>query len=229
MALDLSSNGRTLRVDTSIQDSTGVEREVQIDEILEIARNGIEKVEKSGKPSAEQAIRTRATLIKTMGLAGLRNSAAVPKYVPPEIDILHNIEEAKQMTALQFIQAVATGGKWDFKQGGRHREYEDFGNWHFGIVTKAWATSHFGLGSNERTENELLRNLVERGAGAYQIWSGTSKPEWSWPGGVYPHGDDPNDQENLINGWETETLRENTANVDTGTPLDLHEIWTHSF
>jgi hypothetical protein len=39
-----------------------------------------------------------------------------------------------------------------------------------------------------------------RGAGAYQIYSGTSRPEWGKPCGDSPYSDDPNDYQWINEG-----------------------------
>ncbi len=88
-----------------------------------------------------------------------------------------NIEEARNMSIWAFYNAVKTGGDWDYKQLGP--EYEDFGNYNYGVVGSAAGFS----------EGEL-----ERAAGAYQIYQGRSQDDWGWPWGNSPYGDDPKDQ-----------------------------------
>ena len=70
--------------------------------------------------------------------------------------------------------------------------YEDFGNFHYGIVGRAF-------GFSERT---LLRE-----AGRAQQAAGTSRKEWGSPGwrinpwgGEGSYGDDPKDQEMIREG-----------------------------
>jgi RHS repeat-associated protein len=79
-----------------------------------------------------------------------------------------------------------TLGPGSFKARGR-REYENFGNFHFGIVCAAnpWIPWDYCL----------------REAGRGQIDARTSRPEWGDPGslwnpfgGTRPYGDDPRDQ-----------------------------------
>ena len=80
---------------------------------------------------------------------------------PPEcivpFDVAINIEEAKNMTVMQYVNAVRTGGKWDYKQ--YDRRYENLGNYNFGLTAKARGYSRF---------------TIRTGAGIYQILSGTS-------------------------------------------------------
>jgi hypothetical protein len=100
-----------------------------------------------------------------------------PKNIPPGVNMEQNVREAQKMSPLDFYNAVKSGGKWDYKTQGK--QYEDFGNYNFGMTGRA-------TGFSEDT--------LKRGAGAYQIKSGTSNPQWGWPWGKSPYGDDPNDQ-----------------------------------
>ena len=100
-----------------------------------------------------------------------------PKNIPPGVNMEQNVREAQKMSPLDFYNAVKSGGKWDYKTQGK--QYEDFGNYNFGMTGRA-------TGFSEDT--------LKRGAGAYQIYSGTSNPQWGWPWGNSPYGDDPNDQ-----------------------------------
>ncbi len=132
----------------------------------------------------------------------------IPQNVPYDFSYSQNIREASSMSAWDLIKAVKTGGRWDYKRGG-HKEHEDFGNWHFGVVTRAWSDSFISRGLFEQSDNAFLRNIVQRGAGFYQQFSsGTSDSDWSWFLARYPYGDDPNDQRFIISGWETERKRQ---------------------
>lgn len=108
---------------------------------------------------------------------------------PPGVDIGKNIEEAKNMSPLEFQEAVKSGGKWDYKRLGK--QYEDFGNYNFGVTGRAC-----GFGPE----------TLKRGAGAYQIYSGTSDPSFGSPwdlGSGSSYGDDPTDQANIGGGiWD---------------------------
>lgn len=95
------------------------------------------------------------------------------------------------MDIFDFVNAVKTGGKWDFKQYGA--KYEDFGNYHFGIVAK-------GFGFD--------KEFSLRGAGAYQnltdlkrIMKGKSRIGDGCFLGGEPYGDDPNDQKWIKEGF----------------------------
>ena len=89
------------------------------------------------------------------------------------------------MSPIDFYNAVKSGGPWDYKALDPTL-YEDFGNYNYGLTGRASGWS----------ENTLLR-----AAGAYQYWSRTSTgPNWSWPLGKYPYGDDPKDQKWILEG-----------------------------
>lgn len=113
----------------------------------------------------------------------------IPEKVPPDVNIVANINAASRMTLKQFYDAVRNKGVWDYKQ--LSRQYQEFGNWHFGIVAKAY-------GFPER--------IARMGAGAAQMLAGTS------PRGFFSFetlmndpnfGDDPFDQEMIELGFET--------------------------
>jgi hypothetical protein len=85
---------------------------------------------------------------------------------------------------------VRNKGPWDFKQQGR--QYQEFGNYHYGLV-----------GSAAGFPDELLL----RAAGWAPMRAGTSADTWQsapfldqlqpfmpWPWGRPPYGDDPMDQ-----------------------------------
>lgn len=108
----------------------------------------------------------------------------------------------------ETIYGLANDGKTQFLFQGQNMESQDVGNHHFGVVAKA-----YGL----FTESFILKH-----AGAYQIKSGTSKPEWQvhkkvkvpvmLNGGkqviieqnvvLPPYGDDPRDRRWIQSGFE---------------------------
>lgn len=101
------------------------------------------------------------------------------------------------------IYGIGNDGKTQFSFGGKTMESQDIGNQHFGAAAKA-----FGF-----PEDFTLRQ-----AGAYQMKSGTSRPEWqpfrmvvsgaSYGGTTYskellpPYGDDPRDQNWIKDGFK---------------------------
>ncbi|WP_211258460.1 polymorphic toxin type 44 domain-containing protein [Luteibacter rhizovicinus] len=81
-----------------------------------------------------------------------------------------------------------TGGAWDFKQQGS--QYEDYGNFHYGVV-----------GSAEGSPPDVL----SRAAGWAQTRSGNYDPSNGTPLGDPPYGDDPKDQDQIAKGiWRYE-------------------------
>ena len=89
--------------------------------------------------------------------------------LPVGEDVDANIEMAKQMDPLSFYRHVKTGGKWDYKQTGKPLDpnpCEGPGNINYGATAKAAGFSD---------------DITKMAAGAYQIYSGTSKPEWGGP------------------------------------------------
>jgi hypothetical protein len=144
--------------------------------------------------------------------------------VPPNVDLEANIRQMKEQnvswsdSALEFAlnpiygaykyysdgsnfnENVKYGGPWDFKTpGGRyleHREYEMYGNWHYGVVGNACGFS----------EKVMLEE-----AGAAQQSEKTSKSKYGNPGfgvpsirfgGTGTYGDDPRDAEQVRRGYQ---------------------------
>jgi hypothetical protein len=113
----------------------------------------------------------------------------------PGVDLAANVKEAQIHAGMPnpltwFKNQVTDGGPWDYKKYGR--EYEDFGNWHYGIVGKAMGIPDIVL------LNEAGINSVEK--------FGTV-PGWGYPGprivpwlGKPPYGDDPRDQSWITSG-----------------------------
>lgn len=110
---------------------------------------------------------------------------------PANVDIMKNIEMAKSSwSPFWFRNQVKNKGPWDFKQQGQ--QYENFGNFHYGVVGRAFGFS----------ETVLLRE-----AGRAQQAAGTSLSEWGSPGwrinpwgGSGAYGDDPADQKMIKEG-----------------------------
>jgi len=103
-----------------------------------------------------------------------------PSNIPPNTDIKENVQQAKNMSYGEWLDAVRNDGKWDYKQQGS--QYEEFGNYNYGVTARA-------LG--------LFGNIPNRGAGWAQQQAGTSAPSWGdwydWPSET-SFGDDPADQ-----------------------------------
>ena len=130
---------------------------------------------------------------------------------PSTVDVMKNIAASQSQISgniFWFFNQVRGKGPWDFKQ--INPSYEDFGNFHYGIVGRAMGISR-------------TRLLSE--AGAAQVRSGTSKSGWGTPnnivgrGGVPPYGDDPKDQLMIKRGmnWYDAYAKAKTRNMDART------------
>ena len=124
-----------------------------------------------------------------------------------------------------FYDYVKTGGEWDlknkngsiwkyarihdtdFQYGNKLMSVEDVGNYNFGVVAKSYG---------------IPKQIALKGAGYYQIYSGTSSPNWiagklmeistMTPSGIIstsrehimlaPYGDDPKDQHWIRQGYK---------------------------
>ena len=116
---------------------------------------------------------------------------------PANESIADNINEAQQYAHTHsatdsyqwFFDHVKNKGPWDFKQQGG--EYQEFGNWHYGVIGTAMGIPDF---------------VLQRMAGLAQIAAGTSRPEYGNPLGSPPYGDDPADQVHIDRGitWARE-------------------------
>jgi hypothetical protein len=147
--------------------------------------------------------------------ADLTESKIIAK-VPPDIDLNKNIEEARMHPVgygevvfetgrafydmWWFRSKVKYGAEWDFKAPGgeyiTNKEYEAYGNWHYGVTGAAAKWS----------EVTLLKE-----AGAAQQAEKTSKSEYGNPGIGVPglriysdgnYGDEPEDQQRIREGYE---------------------------
>jgi RHS repeat-associated protein len=108
---------------------------------------------------------------------------------PPGVDLDRNISAAKTVSAqggalgwpwlkyMWFAEMSDTGGPFDFKKGG-HQEFQDYGNWHYGVLGAAL---------------HIPENVLFRAAG-YVQWRNRGPnydPAWGVPWGSAPYGDDP--------------------------------------
>jgi RHS repeat-associated protein len=102
---------------------------------------------------------------------------------PPGVDLWANMRTASSEVGFNLVKfkgLVQNGGRWDYKQLGR--QYEAFGNFHYGAVGRAAG---------------IPEAVLLRAAGWAQREAGTSKPYWGHPwvrGGSESFGDDPIDQ-----------------------------------
>jgi RHS repeat-associated protein len=148
---------------------------------------------------------TPTNLNDPLGLCPRRpNCPAVPQ-APYGVNINDNIDKARWMQLVTdtdpilslyiFKKMVGNKMPWDYKQYGwtlndtgglGPSPYQEFGNFNFGATGAAWG---------------IPLDILLRGAGYAQEKAGTSTPEWGhWYQGP-PHGDDPDDQAQIIAGY----------------------------
>ena len=115
-----------------------------------------------------------------------------PSIVPPNINVLANMERASRMSGWEFYLALKTYGDWDFKKKGKSGEYEDFGNYHYGLVASAFGWDP-GL---------VLRmgGLYQHGTGIWNVLQGKPRIGKGCFLGKEPYGDDANDQKWIKEG-----------------------------
>jgi hypothetical protein len=64
------------------------------------------------------------------------NSPYSPGFIGAK-ELQNMIKEAKSISSLEFYCNSKSNGKWDFKRLGDGKEYKDFGNYAFGVLSKA--------------------------------------------------------------------------------------------
>lgn len=108
----------------------------------------------------------------------------ISSFSPPGVSLSNNMMIARfhygpsALTYLWFYKQVRGHGPWDYKNI-LGRQYENFGNFHFGAV---------GIAAGIQPE------ILSRAAGLAQILAGTSDPGFKNYQGPDSHGDDPTDQ-----------------------------------
>ncbi|MDX6020933.1 polymorphic toxin type 44 domain-containing protein [Scandinavium sp. V105_16] len=104
-------------------------------------------------------------------------------FTPTGVNIVNNMMLARfhrgpsALTYAWFYKQVRGHGPWDYKQRGR--QFENFGNFHYGAVGHAAG---------------IPDAVLLRGAGWAQNRAGTSNAEFGDWYGSSPYGDDPDDQ-----------------------------------
>lgn len=117
------------------------------------------------------------------GCGGGVSAAAVP-ITPAAVDLKANMREASQRwNPLWFYNRVRRGGPWDFRQVAE--AHRGVGNFHYAAVGTAFGFPAWCL---------------LRGAGWEHWWSRRSRAMWGRPWGPAPHGDNPEDQEQIRAG-----------------------------
>ena len=124
--------------------------------------------------------------IDPLGLAEVCSCATAPQNVPKGVDTKANmaLASANSPNIIWFYNQVKTGGPWDYKFGG-NRQFQDFGNFHFGAVGTAFGWPQY----------QLLKE-----AGLNQLTGLNPNPKWGTPQTGPPYGDDPADQTWIKNG-----------------------------
>jgi hypothetical protein len=103
---------------------------------------------------------------------------------PPGVDINMNMQQANNsINPFWFYDQVHNNGPWDYKQSGD--KYQDFGNFHYGAVGRA-----FGWPDS----------ILNRMAGWANQIADPLRQNLGSPWGGYPYGDDPDDQEQIRMG-----------------------------
>ncbi len=129
------------------------------------------------------------------------------------IDITRNVADANEMSLQEFVDAVKTGGKWDYKSPKNYpflvqefgsERMDDFGNVHFGIVAAAsghsLAMSMYGAGQYQAWKQKGGNHIhaIISSAGRYHLLNNESATNitnsgWTW-------GDNPGDSISIMRG-----------------------------
>jgi type VI secretion system secreted protein VgrG len=121
-----------------------------------------------------------------MGLCGPCDN--VPPH-PPDANVDTNMLATQQNAPKRWYILVSTPkGPWDYKyyHGQPHPEYDDFGNFNYGATG-------YALG--------IPLNILLRAAGLAKSNQLPNDPYGS-PFGAYPYGNQPDKQQQIINGYE---------------------------
>jgi hypothetical protein len=119
--------------------------------------------------------------------------------MPEDVDLLANIREAQRhrLNKNWFISKVGYGKPWDYKTRGI--QYENFGNFHFGIVGRAaWFPESILLREAGRAQRENPNSPQFPGDPGGM---GFERYDPSYATGEYPYGDDPMDQYYIRRGF----------------------------
>ena len=129
------------------------------------------------------------------------------RFVLPEgnqFDLGANIRKAAELgedrsplSALEFARLLVPGGEWDYKTR-IGPKFQNFGNFHFGIVVSAFLAAHTPVPSPRRPNTPALVPQEKRdefalgvAGGVHILWTGGGE---GMPFIIEPYGDDPMDQ-----------------------------------
>ena len=109
-----------------------------------------------------------------------------PPLAPPGVSCAANVSEARRhsLNPFWFYNQVHKYGPWDYKE--MSRQYEDFGNFNFGVTAAAFGFPYY------IAQSEAGRAQAHDGAPA----AGQGIPYWHWP-----YGDDPKDAKQIQAGY----------------------------
>lgn len=124
-----------------------------------------------------------------------RKQEALDKFKKSD-EVRSNAELAKNMNWHDMYDSVRTGGKWDYKNGGKNPEMEHAGNFNYGVVG---ASNLDNVGFPRWASEQILL----RGAGFYQEFGSDNRgydPVNGNFASTAPYGDDPIDQQYIQEG-----------------------------
>lgn len=133
--------------------------------------------------------------------------------IPNGVDIQANINETINYANTHniidslnwFMQKVGNHGDWDYKQKGS--QYEDFGNWHYGVVAKAFgfpdSVALSGAGGAQITAHTgggLLAHIYWSGLDFIYGTAAFALGAYNYPSGGFGLFDDSHDTANIVVG-----------------------------
>lgn len=95
-----------------------------------------------GSAKMADTLRRLDMVMSVVGHKALDNPSRVrelmdklPQEIPPDVNLRANIAAAQKQSDIEFYEAVRNKGSWDYKQ--QSPKYQEFGNWHYGVVSGA--------------------------------------------------------------------------------------------
>jgi len=161
-----------------------------------VENNPVNRVDHSGLCSSKilQSMESQ-TSAASASLIQQRKCGILPKDVPANVNIELDMIEAAQHKGdlIWFKNKVQNGGDWDFKNY-ETGQYEEFGNFHYGVVGRALGLPEVVLlwaaGNNQMTTN--LKMLIHGDLNLQPSSGNIFLP---------PFGDDPKDQYWIDQGY----------------------------
>jgi RHS repeat-associated protein len=131
--------------------------------------------------------------VNLVDLVGLAGTCPTPPMAPSGVNVNDNINIAKDYSWLNpgalfaFYENVRNNGVWDYKRQGQGSQYEDFGNFNFGVTANAMGIPYY---------------IAQNGAGIYQQTRGAAVAGQGTPVINWPYGDDPADAKQIQAGYD---------------------------